>query len=161
MTDLELLTEYDKHADKVGTMVRAMYAEECSLGEIAARLRKLGRKPQRGIVAEFGTDDPDCIPEILLEDYARRHRIPVRETEKRQEAQPQTGVVDEYCDGCHYRSGNFGAVSCEYIIIEKKRRGCPAGTGCKRRKLRRGGSRGNEAEQDQGTVQGCTPGNFI
>lgn len=44
-------------------------------------------------------------------------------------------MVDDYCRGCIYRSGYFGgaAVTCDYLLRTRERRGCPSGKGCTRK----------------------------
>ena len=37
---------------------------------------------------------------------------------------------DAYCKGCVYRGKTSGDTTCEYILIEKKRRPCKPGDGC-------------------------------
>lgn len=47
-------------------------------------------------------------------------------------------MVDNYCRGCIYH-GEGNSVwrwgTCNYILIEKRRRGCPSGKECTKRKF--------------------------
>ena len=38
-----------------------------------------------------------------------------------------------YCKGCYYSLCTEGMYTCNYILIEKKRRGCPPGEKCSKR----------------------------
>lgn len=41
------------------------------------------------------------------------------------------GLVDKTCQGCLYFAGSsYSMKSCDYILIKKKPRPCPAGAGC-------------------------------
>lgn len=44
---------------------------------------------------------------------------------------------DEHCKKCKYHGWLGAYVVCDYILIEKSARGCPAGVGCNKFKPRR------------------------
>ena len=43
-------------------------------------------------------------------------------------------VCDETCRGCAYQGTAGSTMCCDHLLITHKRRGCPAGAGCTRRK---------------------------
>ena len=49
-------------------------------------------------------------------------------------AAPANKVTDDYCYPCHYFS--YDTKTCDYYLMTKRRRGCPGGEGCERRKPR-------------------------
>ena len=132
MTDLELLRSYDRSSSKAIAMVRAMYREGVSLGEIVSRLTRLGRKPGQSLWWAFGTEDPGAVPESRLRAYAKKHKIAI--VERAAPVQTAKGGVSEYCRRCAYFV-KYGERYCDYITVMGKRRGCPAGDGCKKRRL--------------------------
>ena len=136
MTDLELLKSYDRSNGKCKAMLRASFREGCSLGDIVARLERMGRKPRQSLLRTFGTERVELIPASIIQDYCRKNEISTGM--KKQKAQPPAGVTDEYCEGCLYITKDYGERMCNYFLLEHKRRGCPAGRGCKRRKPIRG-----------------------
>ena len=135
MTDEELLASYTRATLKCNTIVKAYFAEG-SLQNVTERLRRMGRHPEMALLAAFGTCREELITEAMLREYAERKHISTGTRPQKAEA-PAAGVVSDYCKGCQYRSKTYGD-TCEYITIERKRRGCPAGDGCTRRKLIRG-----------------------
>ena len=139
MTDQELLNSYDRATTKCKAIVAAMYREGTSLPEIVARLQRLGKQPLQSLNWTFGTSRPELIPEATVRAYAVRHKIRTG-AEGKQEREPKPGEVSAYCKGCIYLETEYGE-SCGYITIEGKRRGCPAGVGCTKRK--RNGRRAN------------------
>ncbi len=136
MTDLELLRSYDRSRWKCKAMLRACFREGGSLGNIVARLERMGRKPRQSLLWTFGTERAELIPGQIITEFCRRNHIAMTTRQKR--TAPQTGVTDEYCQGCIYLTKDYGERICNFLIFEHERRGCPAGTGCKRRKPIRG-----------------------
>ena len=122
MTDGELLRGYQRARCRAEFMVRAAEGKREKLEEIAGRLKRLGRMPDRTLYRAFGTTKAELIPEPVIRAYARKHGIQIREQ--------TAGVVSEYCRGCTYLSKAWGHMSCGYLSATGERRGCPAGDGC-------------------------------
>lgn len=134
MTDLELLLSYNRSSSKTVAIVRAMYSEGMSLKEIVDRLRHLGKNPAQSLYCTFGTSRPELITDKALMEFAVKRKIKTGEA-GRAVQKKQQGVVSAYCNGCFYLKHEFGMKSCDYIGVEFKRRSCPAGDGCTKRKL--------------------------
>ena len=133
MTDRQLCEMYDRTEHKTSAIVRAMYQEQCTLADIVRRLKKLGYKPERSLRYTFGYSLPEQISETRLREFAARKKIPTAPGTERK--RKKTGMISAYCNGCFYLSTDYGDKSCGYISIEQRRRGCPAGEGCIRRKV--------------------------
>lgn len=78
---------------------------------------------------------PACAEEINLE----RSRL---KTRKRQKEAAEKKIREKevsdrkYCKPCIYSGRQDGWNLCDYILVEGKRRGCPAGTGCVQKKTK-------------------------
>ena len=135
MTDQQLREKYNKTKCKTRAMLWAMYREKSSLAEVVQRLKKMGYRPELSLMRVFGTSRPELVPETAIREYARAHKIATAPEGQRR---ARKGIINNYCRGCFYLSANTGDRSCDYLSIEHRRRGCPAGDGCDKRKLRRG-----------------------
>lgn len=127
MTDIELIRKYNQYnGNKVEFLAARVLMEGDSLERMFRVLQGHKLRPHFALRKVFGTTRPDKVSNDQLRDFARERGMlePVRKPEH---------LVDAYCKGCMYLVNNYGA-SCEYINIEKRRRGCPAGEGCTRRK---------------------------
>ena len=127
MTDHELLVLYRNADHKCAAIVQAMYKEQCTLPKIVHRLQRLGMKPERSLLHTFGTSLPELIPEAAIWEYARNKRIGLDQGNGK-------GEISAWCEKCFYLIKDYGDKSCGYISIEHRRRGCPAGKGCTKRK---------------------------
>lgn len=73
----------------------------------------------------------DCRQKIRNERLARQYA----EYLKRQETKQET-LDRKYCKPCEYHSGEYGENLCDYILHTGRRRGCKAGEGCEKRKVK-------------------------
>lgn len=69
--------------------------------------------------------------ELTRERLAKAREKAAKVKREKQEAKDRA-----YCKPCIYRASSYGENLCDYILIEKKPRGCKAGEGCNQRTLK-------------------------
>ena len=131
MTDKQLLRLYQRSTIKSVAVIRAAEEEQTGIEEIVDRLEKLGKHIRQSMRRTFHVSAIQDITRADMNAYLKHNGYKPLDTD-----QPQTGVVSDYCENCHYLNRD-GVKSCTYYTVTKQRRGCPAGDGCTKRKLRR------------------------
>ena len=128
MTDTDLIREYNRYkGNKMEFLAARVIKDGDSLARMFRVLQGHKLRPHFALRKIFGTTRPEKVTKEQLRNFAHRRGLlaPQKEPEH---------LVDGWCRGCMYLVDNYGK-ACEYINIEKRRRGCPAGAGCTKRKL--------------------------
>lgn len=128
MTDTDIIRAYRKHIGPKAELLGRLALEGEDLGRMVRVLSAAGARPMNALRHAWGTTRPEKIAPTQIRDWLIRRGALKSEPEKR----PTT---DRSCKGCIYYSQDYGTKVCNYYLQTGRRRGCPAGEGCDKRKL--------------------------
>lgn len=128
MTDRELLSAYNRYWGNKAELLGKLTLAGEDLVLMVKRLRGFGLHPELSLRKAWGTNKPEEITPEQIRDWLTWRGLMKPE-------KPKEHVVDAYCRGCVYRTKDYGLQACSFILMTGRRRGCPAGEGCNKRKI--------------------------